>query len=322
MTRELFEADAASSRGKAVALAEEIALGDAKLRKQEADFTPRLVVRAILEWYFAHVLRLILHRPYNTDCPGCHIGGSARHTCPEPTECVLVQQRGSVLSRPTLVIKVLDVCAGAGVWASEVRRLFAILGVEVHITAVELDEEREAEYLPRHADEVVFMGWREFAQKCAAEGRWFDLIVGNPAFSQARALEVAGELDPDTSMPALLTDIAGALILYMSQQGFTKTAAGFLVRQRYIPAFAVDVPGSVNHRVGLNAKGKPWSADSVPYSASMWLGKIAGPHVGMTSTGMLKPMDGKRRRWRKGLRPGAEPVEWLRAEGIPFLEVA
>lgn len=319
MTGELFEADAASSRALALAAAEALALSEAKLRGLEADFTPRLVVRAILEWYFTHVLRLSPHRPYDAACNACHIAAGT-HSCPEPTSYLLVQQRGSVLSRPTLVIRVLDVCAGAGVWASEVRHLFAILGIAVHITAVELDEEREGEYLPRHADEVVFMGWREFAQKCKAEGRWFDLIVGNPAFTQARALEVAGELDPDTSMPALLTEIAGAVILYMSQQGFTKTASGFLVRQRYIPAFAVDVPGSVNHRAGLNPKGRRWSADSVPYSALMWLGKIAGPHVGMTATGMLEPLDG--RSWREGLRPGAEPVEWLRAEGIPFLEVA
>ena len=319
MTLELFKADAEASRAQAIRAAEVRALAEAKLRKLEADFTPRPVVRAILEWYFAHVLRLILHRPHDAKCPGCHIGGSAPHSCPDPTEHLLVQQRGSVLSRPTKVVRLLDVCAGAGVWASEIRRLFAILGIAVHITAVELDEERETEYLPRHADEVAWMGWREFARKCKAEGRWFDLIVGNPAFTQARALEVAGELDPSTSMPAVLTEITGALILYMSQQGWTKTEAGFLVRELYPPAFAVDVPGAVNHRAGLNPKGKRWSADDKPYSASMWIGKLAGPHAGLTATGMLAPMKG--RSWREGLRPGAEPDEWLHAEGIPYLEV-
>lgn len=320
MTLEIFPLDAALSRADAIRAAEARALADTKLRKAEADFTPRPVVRAILIWYFERILRVIEHRELVE-----HEGSISDFEATGDRLLVLQGQaaRGAanlVLSRPTPVLRVLDVCAGAGVWASEVRRLMALLGIPVHITAVELDREREGAYLPRHADEVVWDDWRRFAKACIEQRRWFDLIVGNPAFTQARALEVAGELDPETSMPALLMQIAGAVMLYMSQQGWTKTAAGFLVRQRFPPAFAVDVPGSVNHRTGLNPKGKRWSADSVPYSASMWLGKIAGPHQGLTSTDMLKPLDG--RSWKEGLRPGAEPLEWLRAEGIPYLEAS
>lgn len=316
MTEELFKADAAAARARNIETAEKHALYQAKLRKAEADFTPRAVVRAILLWYFEHIIRVIAHRELDEH-------GVFRET----GDLLLVLQgqaaRGAanlVLSRPTPVLRILDVCAGAGVWASEIRRLFAILGIAVHITAVELHEEREREYLPRHADEVVFDDWRTFAKRCKAEGRWFDLAIGNPGFIQARALEVGGKLDPDTSMPALLMDIAGAVMLYMTMQGWTKTEAGACVRERYPMAFAVDIPGSVNHRTGLNPKGKRWSADDKAYSTSMWLGKIAGPHVGLTVGGMLKPMDG--RSWKEGLRPGAEPLEWLRAEGIPYLEAA
>jgi len=313
MTLELFVADARAAEAAARAAAEAKALEESKLRELEADFTPRLVARSILKWYFDEVLRITLHRDSDPSCRGCRVEG-AEHTCAEPNY-LLVQRRGVrlVLSRPTPVIRILDVCAGAGVWASEVRRLFAELGVEVHITAVELAREREEAHLPRHADEVVWGDWRAFAKRCAAEGRWFDLVIGNPAFKQARALEVAGELDVTTSMPALLTKIAGAVILYMSQQGWTKTAAGFEVRRRYKPAYAVDVPGGVSHREG-------GGADSVPYSATMWLGEIAGPHAGMMSSDMLEPFKG--RSWKAHLRPGAEPDEWLRSEGIPFLEAA
>ena len=315
---ELFEADAA----EAVKVAEAKALAQAKLRELEADFTPRAVVRAVLAWFFEHVFRLVLHRPHDPKCAGCRARVFVAHSCPPPTRHMLVSRSGSgrVLSQPALVVTVLDVCAGAGVWGSEVRRIFDLLGIAVHITAVEIDEEREREYLPRHADEVVFMGWREFATRCKAEGRSFDLVVSNHGFIQARAMRTADGLDPDLSMPAVLTEIAGAVIIYATQQCWTKTESGFSVRQRYPPAFAVDVPGSVNHRAGLNPNGKRWSADDKPYSASMWLGKMAGPHVGMTATGMLAPMTG--RSWREGLRPGAEPVEWLRAQGIPYLEDA
>jgi hypothetical protein len=109
------------------------------------------------------------------------------------------------------------------------------------------------------------------------------------------------------------------VILYLSQQTWTKTRSGFEVRRLHPPAWSVDVPGSVSHRSGINPKtGRRWSADSIPYSASMWLGRVAGPHVGLTSTGMLDPLDG--RSWPEDLRPGAEPDSWLRAEGIPYLE--
>jgi hypothetical protein len=307
MTLELFEADAAAAREFALAEAERRELAAARLRELEADFTPRPVVREILSWYFDHVLRVVSHRPIDSSCLGCRIAG-ATHSCPDPSDYLLVQRSGvnRVLSRPTKVLRVLDVCAGAGVWASEMRRLMTMLGIPVHITAVELDEEREREYLPCHADEVVWGDWRAFAKRCDEDGRWFDLAVGNPAFRQARALK----LDPSTSMPALLIQIAGAVILYMSQQGWTKTSAGFEVRRNYKPAYSVDVPGGVSHRAG-------GGADSVPYSATMWLGAIAGPHTGMMSVDMLDPFDG--RSFSEGLRPGAEPIDWLRANEIPFL---
>ncbi len=319
-TLELFEEDAQASRSAATAEAEARALADSKLRDLEADFTPRLVVRAILKWYFDEVLRIVLHRPTASGCRGCAVEG-AEHSCPPP-DYLLVQRQGvnRVLSRPTPVIRILDICAGAGVWASEIRKLFAELGVSVHITAVEIDREREAAFLPRHADEVFWGDWRAFAKQCAREGRRFDLVIGNPAFKRARALEVAGELDPTTSMPAMLTAIAGAVILYMSQQGWTKTAPGFEVRRRYRPAYAVDVPGAVSHRAGINPKtGARWSSDTVPYSATMWLGDLAGPHVGMMLSDMLEPFDG--RSWREDLRPGAEPDAWLRSQGIPYFGV-
>jgi hypothetical protein len=311
MTLEMFVNDAAAARLEALRRAEAEALADSKLRDLEADFTPREVVRAILRWYFEYVLEFARYRQHDR---------FGRLT-PDTGERLLVQRYGPnrVLSRPTKALRVLDVCAGAGVWSSEMRMLAAALGIEIHVTAVELDEEREREFLPRHADDVVWSDWRAFVKGCIASGQRFDLVIGNPAFKRARALEVAGELDVETSMPALLTKIAGAVVLYMSQQGWTKTAPGFLVRQAYKPAYCVDVPGAVSHRAGVNPKtGKRWSSDTVPYSASMWLGYRAGPHVGMTLTDMLEPMDG--RSWPEDLRPGAERVEWLRAEGIPYLE--
>jgi len=324
---DLFEEDAREAQERAAEAQRQRQIADAKLREREADFTPRPVVRAVLLWYFTHVLRISRHRPVDRSCLGCMVGDGADHTCPEPTDVLLVQRGGSVLSRPTPVLRILDICAGAGVWASEARRLLTLLGFEVHITAVELDPS-ERLYLRRHADEVVIGDWREFIERCRKEGRWFDLVIGNPAFSQARAPRVGKKVDVEAAMPPVLMGVVGAIILYLSQQTWTKTKSGSEVRRRYPPSHAVDVAGAVNHRHGVNAKGKPYSADSIPYSASMWLGRIAGPYVGLTATGMLDPIDGTERRWvrehesnrdAEPMRPGAEPVRWLEAQGIPYL---
>lgn len=276
----------------------------ARLREREADFTPRPVAREVLRWYFDHVLRI-----QAIDWRGFY----------------LTIARGSVVSGPFKALRILDVGAGAGVWASEVRRLIDVLGFPVHITAVELDAD-EAPHLRRHADEVIIDEWRVFAEQCEREGRRFDLVIGNPPFSQARAqpnpdhkTRGVSEYLVETSMPATLMRIAGAVLLYLTQQTWTKTASGYEVRRAYPPAFAVDVPGSVSHRTGINPEnGKRYGGDSIPYSASLWLGAPAGPHVGLTATGMLEPFDG--RSWKEGLRPGAEPDEWLAANGIPTVD--
>jgi len=314
MTEDLFPEQAAAAKQAAIE-------ADDRLREREADFTPRLVVRAILAWFAAHVLRFYKYRPIEPGCTACdYLSAQTEHTCPEPTDWLMAQQRGSVLSRPAPAIRILDICAGAGVWASEARRLFGLLGIDVYIVAVEIDKS-EAVYLKRHADEVVIGDWREYVAKCKKRGEWFDLVIGNPAFSEARAPKTSSGFDVYASMPAVLMDIAGATILYMTQQSWTKTQSGYLVREKFPPAFSVDVPGSVAHRVGKNPRtGKRYSADSIPYSASMWIGKFAGPYTGLTKTGMLSPLEG--RSWIEDLRPGAEPTEWLVAEGIPFLEAA
>lgn len=322
MVDELFPEDAEEAAIAAAKQDREIAAKVVRLREREADYTPRPVVRAVLGWYFANVLRISRWRPVDEGCQACTVLSAVElveHTCPEPSMWLLSMRGGGIVSRPTEVIRVLDLLAGAGVWASEARRFFAQLGIPVEIWAVEIAGEEEV-HLRRHADRVVIGDWREFAAQCKAEGLWFDLAIGNPAFSQARAPKVGDKFDADASMPGVMHDIAGATILYLTQQTWTKTASGFEVRRVYPPAFAVDIPGSVAHRAGVNPKtGRRWSADSIPYTASMWLGRIAGPHVGPTSTDMLEPFDG--RSWNEELRPGAEPLAWLGSAGIPYLEV-
>jgi len=350
---ELFPEDSARVRREAAKRERARAMAEKKLRKREADFTGREIVRRELGAGWLVYL--------GTDPLGRHrwrIGG------------VVVE-----LDR---ALHALDLGAGAGVWSSELRRKAAREGWPVHITAVELEPD-ELRWLERHADEVIIGDWREAfgmvldLEAEAAEGHegiWvypgdariaFDLVLGNPPFSQARAatrrrwpinpekgsvpepmrkaalarnapvrkalvaeqlreLARAGrdprdrdvivlgkalaEYDPRGSMVGVALQHAPACFLYLSQQGWTKTASGWLTRMHYPIARIYDVPGSISHREG-------GGGDSISYAGSLWL---VG-HDGPAETYMLEPFAD--RAWR--VRPGTEPDAWCDAEGIPLL---
>jgi hypothetical protein len=256
------------------------------------------------------------------------------------------------------VIRVLDICAGGGVWASEVRRFAAQLGFEVRITAVDYEPD-ERPNLERHADEVIIGDWHTGlgmvqdgpgAWVWGPERREYDLVIGNPAFSQARAATRAewprasgppkkpggpatvtkaesrerkrltdkmleageyperAEYDTAGSMPALCLQCAPAVVLYTTQQCYTKTSAGWLTRIDYPYAVSYEIPSSIGHR------GRGEGQDDKPYSAFMWLRGCGEP----SATFMLKPIAD--RNWDE--RPGTESDAWLAANGIPVLRGA
>ena len=93
----------------------------AELRSRGDDPTPRGVVRAAL----AACIRMQHGEAV--------IGGLAG------------ESNGSWLaSRPGSTIRVLDVCAGYGCWASEMRRLAVAQGWPIHITGAEIHAPRES----------------------------------------------------------------------------------------------------------------------------------------------------------------------------------
>jgi predicted RNA methylase len=286
----------------------------AELRAFERDYTPRPVAMDVVTWYFDNIL-----------APPEEMERS-------PAALALEAMLLASLLDCTDCIEVLDTNAGAGVWASCVRRYLERVGARFRITAVEINPD-EAQHLRRHADHVVIGNWRAYVERCQQEGKRFHLVIGNPAFSQARAQRhpewiaykaarkqklrarkpSVAEYMPETSMPALMMTIADAVILYTTQQSWTKTESGYSVALAYPPAVTLNIPGSISHRVGSNPEnGKRYGADSVPYATTMWL---AGVGTAFTEGYMLPPLS--QRSWRADLRPGAEPDEWLAANGIP-----
>jgi hypothetical protein len=158
-------------------------------------------------------------------------------------------------------LRVLDWCAGSGVWASEVRAWAVAHGIPVHITGVEL-REAERENLDRWCDEVIAGHWelalhdivRPQNGNPESDGpREYDLAVGNPAFS----LMLAG-------LPLLLEHATAAIVLHTTET-LQRTEAGAALAASHPPTRELGIPGSVRYR------GVGTGADSRIYSVSAWV---------------------------------------------------
>jgi len=197
-------------------------------------------------------------------------------------------------------LRVLDVCAGYGVWASEMRRLAGEQGWPVHTTGVEVDE-RKREHLEKWCDEVRIGDWRDTLHLAegAEMGEW-DLVIGNPHFS-----ELVDD-DPDRSMPAVLLRHAPAVLLLHEQRTYTKSAARRRCWREVPPAAVWLLPP-----IGFRGDGK---TAPLTYQATLWL----RGHKGPAQLDMLPdPPNGcASYQWRQ--LPGTEDVETVAKLGLPM----
>lgn len=161
-------------------------------------------------------------------------------------------------------LRVLDVCAGWGCWASEMRRLAVTHGWPVHITGVEIDH-RKVDHLRKWCDAYVMVDWRAFLGSRIGVYAEFDLVIGNPHFSALT------HEDPAQSMPAVLLQHAPDVLLFHQTASFARSTAGRDVWRAYPPAWVGLVPGSVGFR------GRSKGADLRNYQATFWQRRHAGP---------------------------------------------
>jgi hypothetical protein len=198
-------------------------------------------------------------------------------------------------------LRVLDVCAGYGCWASELRRLAALQGWPVHITGVELFEPRRA-VLEKWCDEVVIGDWHP--DGCVyRRPTIFDLVIGNPHFTALT------HEDPEQSMPAVLLRHAPAVLLYHSVNTFQRGVPGRAVYRATRPAAKWLVPGTVSHD-GTS------SVASDCYQVTLWLRGHDGPcseylldvepEDANRDAGILKRGGAPYKCWRWTVPPGSE----------------
>lgn len=162
-------------------------------------------------------------------------------------------------------LRVLDVCAGWGCWASEMRRLAAFMGWPVHITGVEIDV-RKREHLEKWCDDVHIDDWhRAILHETVMDAGQWDLVIGNPHFSALT------HDDPAQSMPAVLLEHAPEVLLFHQMASFTRSMCGRDTWRAYPPAWVGLVPGSVGFR------GRKRGADLRSYQATLWSRGHVGP---------------------------------------------
>ena len=209
-------------------------------RAYEVDRTPRGLVRAALE---AHL--------------------SARGASYSRTVCVAGHLVWHADDGP---LRVLDVCAGSGVWASEMRAWCERHGIPVEITALELRPE-EREHLERVADEVIIGDALDMLDDDHYFGayRWH-IVIGNPAFSLlAMGKPKAGEQERRSLLPVLL-DLARAVVLLSTSQAFTRSEAAARWLHDHPPALELRIAQGVRFRATSGTDTGSYSVTSwVPY---------------------------------------------------------
>lgn len=209
------------------------------------------------------------------------------------------------------VLRVLDLCAGYGVWSQQLRRVAAELGFEVHITGLECREECRAD-LERHCDEVVIC---DAAEYIARTDERFDLVMGNPPFSlpderAKRKRNDAGDLVDGSGQSRLrayevlvvgsrqlLADHDSRLALFVPQ--------GWTGRCRDLAELAqLHPPIEVHNQALPVAFGADGKTDQLVYTTMVW-GHPDAPArpCGLTTLPVLDP---KQLRWDGHTIPGTE----------------
>lgn len=266
---------------------------EADLRKREDDPTPRGVTRAVLEAAFgpdgplavgvvAFGQRLVPRLKPEVD----------RHRCGE-------RPRPPVEPGPGQdEIRVLDVCAGYGCWASEIRRLATLQGWPVHITGIELDT-RKREHLSKWCDRPLYgdaVACINTERAIGPRRASWDVAIGNPAFSLLVPKQRTDETVEDAADRSVLGNLlaaAPAVIQLHHTTAFVRGKVGRLLWRRHTPARQWLIPGAVSFR----SDGK---TDTRCYAASLWMRGHAGPTV----VEMLPELGREELRWRA--LPGTE----------------
>lgn len=208
---------------------------------------------------------------------------SVARCCLERLRPIVEAHRSRPGKRKRTVKRILDVCAGAGVWSMEARRLFP----SAHITAVEIRPE-ERKWLEQWCDEVIIA---DIANAGLQLGL-YDAIVGNPPFSlpvdgasrksRARAMEVLV-----VGMRERLRSDDARVGLYVPQSWWQRSTRAVDIAAEHKPAEQFNVPLPIQHRPNKQA-------DQLAYAFYTWSRRDT---IGMWKACDLPRLEPEARRW-------------------------
>jgi len=191
-------------------------------------------------------------------------------------------------------LRVLDVCAGSGVWASEMRAWCERHGIPVEITAIEVRPE-EREHLERVADFAVIGDALDLLGDDHYYGahRWH-IAIGNPAFSL-----LAWDPQDTARIPLAptLLELALSMILLSTTQAFTRSKRAAEWLHGNPPALETRIAQTVSFRGGSKS-------DGISYSVTSWVPYMRHPLPGTPWPCSVLVLPGEARRWR--VPPGQE----------------
>lgn len=238
-------------------------------REYEVDRTPRGLVRAALAVHMQarpcmasaswDDMRCACGHPWRTRPDGCDCIAPERPSSPVAGMHNEVAVAGHRVWSPTdgEPLRVLDVCAGSGVWASEVRRWAEAHGIEVEIDAIEVRPE-EREHLERVAQRVHIGDALAMLEVQQDAGPVWHIIVGNPAFSLL-AMKTG-----ERSLAPVLLALSRATIMLSTTQAFTRSKAAAEWLHDNPPALEVRIAQGVRFR---STSG----TDGISYSVTSWV---------------------------------------------------
>jgi len=205
-------------------------------------------------------------------------------------------------------LRLLDVCAGFGAWASEFAWFWVhALGLPrnwLHITAIEINPAKRA-HLERWCDRSVIA---DVAAALSQDEDGWDIVIGNPHFSALTNDE------PSQALAPLLLAHAPVVLLLHTLNCFVRGDPGQRCWVACKPAATWLVPGTASFR----SHGKP-ASDC--YTASVWVRGHEGPtDTDMISARMpINPHTGAPfSTWRWSKLPGTEDATEAKALGLPM----
>lgn len=215
---------------------------------------------------------------------------AAWEACFTPPAVVDQGWRWLIAHHPVRVPKVLDPCAGAGVFGMVAKRLFTHVGIGLEPRV------EEKEHVCRHYDLPIPFTVQEFATLNAGvtHPERFDFIVTNPPWGEGEATTNWGDIF-DACWPMLAADGVLAFLGPSTWGHSDESSECARIFDEHVPAYQLRIRGRIAFNGGSGTDNR---------KCSWWVWCNDGVARDSTTMITLPALPAEARRWN--VRPGTE----------------